>query len=131
MKSKKFEMWGLILVLLSSFIQFFILSKSQDITNSAVIYKLETKLDHIFMASRSNFQSLQSEPSSTMVWVNPNAFNSYRYAEQNDSMEKTKSQTEWFGYLVAGLFILGSGLIILAKKMEIEALDQAPPSPRL
>ncbi|WP_417761394.1 hypothetical protein [Shewanella sp.] len=127
MKSKKLEMWGLVLILLSSFVQFFILSKSQNLTNGAVIYKLETKLDRIFMASRSNFQTLQPEPLKTMVKVNPEAFDSYEYAEQNKSMAETKMQTELFGDVVTVLFLIGSGLIILAKKMEIDALEKTTP----
>ena len=131
MNSKKLEFWGLILVLLSSFVQFFILSKSQDITNGAIIYKIETKLDKIFMASKSNFQVLHLEPDERTMWVNPTTFNSYKYAEQNENMSRTKSQTEWFGNVVALFFVLGSFLIIWAKKLEIDAEKKVSSQPRL
>ncbi len=131
MKSKKIEMWGLILVLLSSFVQFFILTKSQDITSGAVNLKLETKLDLIFLASRSNFQTLQPEPSNAYIKVNPEIFNNYRYVGQDSRMETTKTQTEWFRYIVGALFLIGSGLIIVAKKMEIDAIEGHSHQPRL
>lgn len=118
MLHKKLEYYGLILVLLSSFIQFFILNKSQELTNGAVAYKIETKLDVMYSVIRSNYQSLNTN-SKENYWVNPDELNGYKYAEMNQSMEKTKSQTEWFGNIVALLFLFGSLLMVLGKKVEL------------
>jgi hypothetical protein len=115
---KKLEYYGLILVLLSSFVQFFILNKSQELTSGAVVYKIETKMDVMFSAIRSNYQSLNAD-SKEKFWVNPDHFNNYKYAEMNQSMEKTKSQTEWLGNIVAFFFLLGSVLMVLGKKIEL------------
>ncbi|CAH1557923.1 hypothetical protein [Vibrio rotiferianus] len=124
MKSKEYEFWGLILVLLSSFVQFFVLNESQDLTDSAVTYKLEKKLDDIFRASRSNFQALHPDEPQTLVWVNPDVFDEYEYAQDNNRLEHTKAQTDWLGKVVGVLFLIGSGLIIWAKRLELVAEKQ-------
>ncbi|MDH1470236.1 hypothetical protein [Shewanella sp. GD03713] len=121
MKSKKMELWGLILILLSSFTQLFILNKSQDLTNNAVVWKIENKMDVIFSVLTSNHDILNFG-----VPENPKTagelFTNYKYAEMNKSMETTQNQTKFIGLFVSVLFVLGSFLLVLAKYIELKKI---------
>lgn len=121
MKSKKTEFWGLALILASSFLQLFLLLPSQSVTTDAVIYKIETKLDLIFAASRSNTRALYPKESITID--NPEQLKNYLFAEQNDHLNSTKSDTTLAQYGVALCFFAGSGLILLGKHQEIKELE--------
>ena len=119
MLHKKLEIYGLILVLSSSFIQFFLLNKSQDTAKNAVIYKLEKKIDLIYSAARSNYEVLTPDKSLPIFVFNKKAFNTYEYAGDNGYLENTTYYTDLFGKVVAILFILGSTLIVFGKYAEI------------
>ena len=120
MLSKKLEFWGLSLILASSFIHVFLLTPSRELTDEAVRWKLERKIDLIYSATRSNYQKLHPDVLGSVYTFDPKMLNNYTYANQNKEFGVTKGQTTLFGWIVAGFFLIGSGLVLSGKYLEIK-----------
>jgi len=134
LKSKIFEFWGILLILASSFIQIFLLSPSQDLTNEAVIWKIEEKLDLIFMAATLNYHKLHPEENHS--WNNPDQLDTYKYVEMNKDLQTTKKQTTTLQWVVGSIFLIGSLLLLIGKFMEIketsnQSLQRTPQTARV
>ncbi len=117
MSPKRIEFWGIGLILVSSFIQIFLLYPSQSLTDDAIRWKLEEKIDLVFTASRSNFKKLHPEINTT--WDNPEQLNNYKHVEMNEELETTQNQTAFIKWVVGFLFVIGSSLLLLGKHLEI------------
>lgn len=119
-KIKMMELAGLFLILLSFFIQVFILTPSQNITNDAVRYKIEQKIDILYNIVRDNYQKLHPEVKEPYFIANPKSFDNFKYAEQDSEIMHTAKQTKSFHILVAIIFIIGSLALICAKCFEYQ-----------
>ncbi|MBU1657730.1 hypothetical protein KKG72_01585 [bacterium] len=120
---KRLELTGLILILISSFSQLFLLNLSSTITNNSIRYKIEKKIDMIYNASISNYQKLHPEVTEVNIWTNPISFREYTKAEDDTSFKMTSNQTEIISYIVGIFFIIGSGLLLLAKYRELKLIN--------
>ena len=118
-KIEMMELAGRILILLSVFIKFFVLTPSRDITNDAVRYKIENKIDIVYSIVRDNYQKLHPEVKEPYFKANPELFGNYKYAEQDSEFMSTAKQTRAFHILVEIIFILGSLASIGAKCFSI------------
>jgi hypothetical protein len=112
------EIYGLILILFSSFTQLFLLNKSQSITSNAVVWKIESNMDVMYSMLKSNHDVLNFGPPKNPQTAGE-VFTRYKYAEMNNNMQKTQNQTKYIGIFVAILFVAGSLLIIFAKSIEL------------
>ena len=126
-KSKKIEIIGLTLILISFFIQTFVFLPSKNITDDSIRYKIETKLDTIYSITRANYQKLNPNIKEPIFWVNPKEISNDAYAGQDDSLEDTLAQTKWLNSIVAFVFIIGSILLIIAKRIEYNHLKRHRP----
>ena len=118
----KLEIIGLILILLSSFTQLFLLKISSDITNNSIRWKIERNMDTIYSATIANYQVLHPK-SGVHIWTNSDVFKNYIKPQDDTGFDMTSKQTTFFNYLVACLFILGSILMVFAKYKEHKDKD--------
>ena len=119
--AKKLELWGMGFILVSSFIQIFLLIPSQTITAGAIQYKLEEKIDHVYSITRSSYQKLHPEVTEPIFDSDQKSFSNYEYAEQNKDIESTQWQTNTLNNIVGCLFILGSLMLLIGKHLEIKS----------
>jgi len=129
MKSQKLakylEVFGLICILTSSFIQLFLLNILEEISQETIQYKIENKLDIIYAINISNYKKLHPDNKNVKTYHFPNDFErSYIYAENNKNSTRVSKQTNWTKKVIGFIFILGSILIIIGKLIEIKTITK-------
>ena len=117
--AKYFEIFGLTMVLVSSFVQVFLLNSLEEISQESVQFRMENKLDILYGISISNFQKLHPEDRSVRTHHFPDFFErNYKYAEDKSDIERVSKQTSFTKYAIGFIFVIGSFLMLFGKIIE-------------
>ena len=117
--AKFFEIFGLTMVLASSFVQMFLLTSLEEISQESLQFRIENKIDILYAIGISNFQKLHPENRSVKTYHGPNAFErDYKYAEDKSDLKRISMQTSFTKYIIGFIFVIGSLLMLIGKIIE-------------